>query len=149
MLARLFLLFILLPMVELVLLLVIADHTSAMFTIGLIVLTGVVGAWLARHEGTQCVRRIQSELAEGQMPGDSLVDGMMILVAGAVLITPGVITDVFGFALLIPPIRALLKRYVRTRFQHHIVVSGFSTGPQQGRQSDDVIDVEHRPTDPP
>ncbi len=75
MLARLLLLFILVPMIELALLLLIAQHTSALFTLGLIVFTGVLGAWLARREGTQCLSRIQTELSQGQMPGDSLVDG--------------------------------------------------------------------------
>ncbi len=149
MLARLLLLFILLPMVELALLLVIAQHTSPLFTIGLIIVTGVVGAWLARREGTQCLSRIQAELSEGQLPGDSLVDGLMILIAGAVLITPGVLTDILGFSLLIPPVRASLKQLVVARFKHRIVVSGFSADPRPGGNSDDAIDVEHRPTEPP
>lgn len=149
MLARLFLLFVLVPMVELALLLVIAQHTSALFTFGLILVTGVAGAWLARREGTQCLTRIQGELSQGQMPGDSLVDGLMILVAGVMLITPGVLTDLLGFSLLIPPVRAVLKRLVVARFKHRIVVSGFSSGMRSDGNFDDVIDVEHRPADPP
>lgn len=150
---RLLLLFILLPFLEFALLLVIAEHTSWQFTLGLIIVTGVVGAWLARREGTQCLGRIQSELSQGQMPGDSLVDGMMILVAGAMLITPGIITDIFGFSLLIPPMRFRLKQLVIARLKHRIVVSGFSSvpqsGPQPGSGFEDAIDVDHRPTEPP
>lgn len=149
MLARLLLLFILLPMVELALLLLIAQHTSALFTLGLIVVTGVIGAWLARREGTQCLSRIQKELSQGQLPGDSLVDALMILVAGAVLITPGVITDILGFSLLVPPIRVVLKRLVIARFKHRIVVSGSSSPSSGGTAFEDIIDVEHRPSEPP
>jgi UPF0716 protein FxsA len=83
------------------------------------------------------------------MPGDSLVDGLMILVAGVMLITPGVLTDLLGFSLLIPPVRAVLKRLVVARFKHRIVVSGFSSGMRSDGNFDDVIDVEHRPADPP
>lgn len=149
MLARLLLLFILLPMVELALLLVIAEHTSVLFTLGMIIVTGVIGASLARREGTQCLSRIRAELAQGQLPGDSLVDGLMILVAGAMLITPGVLTDMLGFSLLISPIRARLKRLVVARFQHRVVVSGFSSGSPRHGEIDDVIDVEHRASDAP
>ena len=149
MLARLLLLFILLPMVELALLLLIAQHTSALFTLGLIIVTGVIGAWLARREGTQCLSRIQKELSRGQLPGDSLVDALMILIAGAVLLTPGVLTDLLGFFLLIPPIRVVLKQYVIARFKDRIVVSGFSASPPHGGDSDDIIDVEHHPSEPP
>ena len=148
MLARLLLLFILLPMVELALLLLIAEHTSALFTLGLIIVTGVLGAWLARREGTQCLSRIQKELSRGQLPGDSLVDALMILVAGALLLTPGVLTDLFGFFLLASPIRVVLKRFVIARFKHRIVVSGFSASTPRGGDMDDIIDVEPRPSDP-
>jgi UPF0716 protein FxsA len=148
-LGRLLLLFILVPMVELALLLLIGQYTGILFTLGLIVFTGALGAWLARHQGTQCLSRIQAELAKGQMPGDSLLDGLMILVAGAVLITPGVLTDILGFSLLIPPMRRVLKQLVIARFQHRIVVSGFSAGRRDASEFNDVIDVDHRPSDPP
>ena len=149
MLARLILLFILLPMLELALLMLIAEHTSLLFTLALIVVTGVIGAWLAKREGLQCLSRIQKELSQGQLPGDSLVDALMILVAGAVLITPGIITDILGFSLLVPPIRAAIKQRVIARFKHRIVVSNFSSSSPQHAGFDDIIDVEHHPSEPP
>ena len=94
-------------------------------------------------------QRIQKELSQGQLPGDSLVDALMILVAGAVLITPGVITDILGFSLLVPPIRVVLKRLVIARFKHRIVVSGSSSPSSGGTAFEDIIDVEHRPSEPP
>lgn len=149
MLARLLLLFILVPMIELSLLLLIAKHTSVLFTLGLIIVTGVIGASLARREGLQCLSRIQRELSQGHLPGDSLVDALMIFIAGALLITPGVLTDVVGFSLLVPQIRGVLKKLVVARFKDRIVVSGFSTKGPQGADMGDTIDVEHRPAEPP
>ena len=146
MLLRLLLLFVVLPLVELALLLWLADVTSWQLTFGLVICTGVLGGWLARHEGLRCWRAVQEQLARGELPADSLLDGLLILVAGAVLITPGVITDLAGFALLVPPIRGLVKRYLVARFQARMIVapmSGFRDRPPEG----DVIDVEHRPAD--
>jgi len=143
---RLLLLFIVLPLVELALLLWLADVTGWQFTFGLVICTGVLGGWLARHEGLRCWRAVQQQLARGELPADSLLDGLLILVAGAVLITPGVITDLTGFALLVPPIRGLVKRYLVARFKARMVVagtSGFGARPPD----EDVIDVEHRPAD--
>jgi len=146
-LVRLFLLFTLIPLVELAMLFWISQHTGWLFTISLVIVTGVVGAWLARREGLRCWLEVQRQLAEGKLPAEPLLDGLMILVAGAVLITPGVLTDLVGFALLVPPIRGLVRRYLAARFQANLVVhprQGFAEPPAQ---DDDVIDVEYRETD--
>ncbi len=116
MLAYLLLLFTVIPLVELYLLVQIMQRTSFSATIALVLLTGVVGASLARWQGFRTVRRIQDELAAGRMPTESLVDGLLILVAGAVLVTPGVLTDAVGFLLLIPACRTLVKRWLKRRF---------------------------------
>ncbi len=146
MLVRLLLLFISLPLVELVLLLYLAAHTGFVFTLGLVIFTGVLGAWLARREGLQCWIRVQNEIAQGQLPADSLLDGLIILVAGALLITPGVLTDLTGFALLVPPLRRQIKKYVAGRIRGGIVVAAGSP-PPSGATPDDVIDAEHFPSD--
>ena len=122
MLARLFLLFTIVPLAELVLLLALADATSWQFTLAVVLITGIVGATLARHEGLRCWQRVHQELAAGRLPGDSLLDALMILVAGALLVTPGVLTDLVGFALLIPPFRTVVKRWLTHRFQSQIHV---------------------------
>lgn len=158
MLLRLLLLFTVVPLVELVLLLVLADKTSWQLTLGLVLLTGIVGAALARHQGLRCLRRIHDQLAGGQMPGDSLLDGLMILLAGAVLVTPGILTDLVGFGLLLPPVRSLLKRRLKDRFRERIRV----TSSLHGRfyagdgppEHDEIIDTRivdapaERPDDP-
>lgn len=120
MLLRLLLLFTVVPLVELVLLLELAAKISWPFTLVLILTTGVVGAALARHEGIRCLKRIQQQMAAGQLPADPLIDGLMILVAGAVLVTPGILTDLVGFALLLPIFRRLVKRWLKGRFEARI-----------------------------
>lgn len=147
MLVRLLILFTVVPLVELTLLLLIAEHIGAVYTLGLIIVTGLAGAWLARHQGLLCWRNAQEQIARGQLPADSLLDGLMILLAGAVLITPGVLTDLAGFALLVPPIRGLVRRYVAARIKARITLRrppGYGGG---STRDDDVIDVEHRPSD--
>ena len=147
MLVRLFLLFTLVPLGELALLFWIAQHTGWLFTLGLVIVTGVVGASLARHEGLRCWLEVQRQLAEGKLPAEPLLDGLMILVAGALLITPGVLTDLVGFALLVPPIRRLVRRYLAARFQAQIVVHPMQGFAEPPAEDDDVIDVEYRKTD--
>ena len=154
MLLRLILLFTVVPLVELWLLMQISRVTGPLFTLTLVILTGVVGATLARRQGWQTWQRIQRELSEGKAPGGSLVDGLLILIAGAVLITPGVLTDIVGFALLIPPVRAALKRGLASRFKAQAAVQ-FQMGRAPGwhrpdsSSNDTIIDAEvlHRSTD--
>ena len=112
--ARLAVLFIVVPLVELYLLFQLTDWTgSPAATIGLVLFTGVLGAWLAKQQGLSTLRKIQTAMAEGRIPGRELVDGAMILVAGALLLTPGILTDIFGFSLLVPPCRALYRRLLK------------------------------------
>jgi len=115
-----YLLFIVIPAVELVLLIEVGKQIGTLPTIGLIVATGFIGATLARYQGLAVLARLRSEVGAGQLPGDVLIDGVLILVAGALLVTPGVLTDAVGFLLLIPPTRAGLKRYLKKRFQRAV-----------------------------
>lgn len=117
MLLRLFLLFTVVPLVELVLLFVLADHTGWEFALALVLITGIAGAALARWQGLRCLRRFHEQTAAGRIPADPLMDGLMILVAAALLVTPGVLTDLAGFALLLPPVRSVLKRRVRRHWE--------------------------------
>ncbi len=146
MLLRLLLLFTVLPLVELVLLLILADNTSWQFTLALVLLTGVVGAALARHEGLRCWKRVQQKLAAGELPGDPLLDALMILLAGALLVTPGVLTDLFGFALLLPVFRRIVKRSLARRFLASIRVTcppnGWPRPPGQTTVRDQIIDAQ-------
>lgn len=122
MLLRLLLLLTVVPLVELALLLWLAKVTDLWFTFALVIVTGALGAALARHEGLRCWRRVHDEMAAGRLPGDPLLDGLMILLAGALLVTPGVLTDLVGFGLLLPPFRRVVKRWAARRFQAQLTI---------------------------
>jgi len=117
MLGRLLLLFLLTPAVELGILIQVDQVIGFGPTIALIILTGIAGSYLARREGVNTWRRLNERLNAGDLPGKELVDGVIILVAGALLVTPGVLTDVFGFLGLIPPTRALIRKMLLRRFR--------------------------------
>lgn len=117
---RLLLLFILVPIAELALLIEIGKRVGLPATLALIVLTGALGAWLARWQGLGVLAKIRSEMSEGRLPAGQLVDGVLILVAGAVLMTPGVLTDALGFFCLIPPCRRFLKSHLSRRFERAV-----------------------------
>jgi UPF0716 protein FxsA len=139
----LILLFCTVPLVELYLLFALAGRIGPGPTFLIVIGTGIVGATLAKFQGFQILRRIQAELDHQRMPTTSLVDGGMILVAAALLLTPGIFTDLFGFSLLIPPIRAvyrrLLTRYLRHRVEVH--VTGMPAG-HPAAPRDEIIDAK-------
>ncbi|MCP3962896.1 MAG: FxsA family protein [bacterium] len=118
---RLLLLFTIVPLVELALLVQIGDQVGLLATIALVVLTGAIGAWLARSQGLRALGRLQDELGQGRMPTEALLDGLMIFIAGAVLLTPGLLTDLFGFFLLVPAgrrtVRGIVSARLRRRFE--------------------------------
>ena len=147
MLFRLLLLFTIVPLIELWLLLELSEKTSLSVTILIVLATGVIGAWLARLEGWRVMTRMQDDVAAGRMPGDAILDGLMILIAGALLITPGLLTDAFGFALLVPPVRGLLKAFLKRRFASRFTVtrmSGSADYGQRGREAagSQIIDAQ-------
>jgi UPF0716 protein FxsA len=148
MLIRLAMLFILLPLVELALLMFISARLhSWLVTMALVILTGIVGAWLARREGLNCYRRVQQQMAQGQIPADSLVDGLMILVAGAVLVTPGIITDCVGFTLLIPQFRQMVRQRIVKRLRAHVTASVQPPQSDGEDRYDAIINVEYKSPD--
>lgn len=147
MLLRLVLLFTLIPLVELALLFLIAEHAGGLVTLLLVILTGVAGAWLARWQGVRCWRQVHEQMARGQLPAGPLLDGLMILVAAVLLITPGVLTDLLGFALLVPPIRKLIGRGLAARLNARMVVYRQTDYQNRPTEDDDVIDFEHRRLD--
>ncbi len=112
--------FILLPIAELWLLFKVDAHLGLGATLLIVVVTGFVGAWLARAQGLMVMLQIQRDLNEGRMPAPRFLDGTMILVAGALLITPGLITDTVGFLLLVPSVRALIKAWLRTKIEEKL-----------------------------
>lgn len=109
MLGVLALLFLVVPFAELFVLLQVGRAIGAFETIGLLIVVSVVGAWLVKREGIGVLRRAQARMQQGSVPGRELVDGVLILFAGALLLTPGFLTDIVGILLLLPPVRAALR----------------------------------------
>ena len=116
MLMKLLVAFIVVPLVELYLLLQLAQWTSASTTFLVVILTGVIGSMLARREGVMAWARFQAALAAGRSPSRELQDGLMIVFAAALLLTPGLLTDALGFTLLLPVGRDLMRRFVLARY---------------------------------
>jgi len=114
---KLLLIFIGIPLLELMLLIELGREIGFWPTIFLVVATGIFGAALARSQGMWIWMEIQHELRQGNMPADKLVDGLLILIGGIVLLTPGLLTDIFGFILLIPVTRDIFKSAIRRKFR--------------------------------
>jgi UPF0716 protein FxsA len=103
------LLIIVIPAIDIGVLLLSGKTIGLFPTIAFIIFTGVLGAYLAKREGLQTIKRVQEQLSYGQIPGDSLLDGICILIGATLLLTPGFVTDLFGFLLLFPPSRKPFK----------------------------------------
>ncbi len=106
---RLFLLFTAVPLLELMILIELGSALGLSATVGIVMLTGVIGAWAARTQGFYVLKKIQEEMGAGRLPAEQLVDGAMVLVGGVFLITPGLLTDFTGFALMVPAVRGLIR----------------------------------------
>lgn len=113
---KIFLAFTLIPAAEIYLLITIGSSIGALNTFLIIIITGVVGAYLARLQGMYTLSKIQSNLQQGIIPAEELIDALIILVAGVVLLTPGFLTDIAGLLLLIPQVRFYFKRWLRKKF---------------------------------
>jgi UPF0716 protein FxsA len=132
--AVLALLFLVVPLVELYVIIQVGQAIGALNTIGILVLDSVVGGWLMKREGIGVMRRLQAQLEQGAMPGREIVDAFLILFGGALMLTPGFLTDLIGIALLLPPVRAVVRTVLARRFKTIVVQRGTPFG-------GDVIDL--------
>jgi UPF0716 protein FxsA len=110
---KLILLFIIIPLIELIIILKVGSTIGFLQTLISLTIMGVIGAYLAKSQGLIAIRRVQEQLNTGIMPGNELLDGLIILGASLLLITPGLLTDIFGIILLIPPTRRLVREYLK------------------------------------
>ena len=117
---KLLLAFILVPLIEIYILIEVGGFIGTLPTIAVVILTGVVGAYLARVQGLRTMLRIRESMEQGAMPTEDLFDAALILVAGVTLLTPGFLTDAAGVLLLIPTTRAVVKEWVRGMAQKWI-----------------------------
>lgn len=136
--------FIVVPIIELVVIGQIWDVLGGWPTVGLLFLDSLVGAILVRREGVKAWRRFRSAIEDRRWPGDEVTQGGLVLVGGALLLTPGFVTDAVGLAMVAPPTRALLSRAIRSRMRS-VASNTFGVGGaarQEGSRGGDVLDVE-------
>jgi UPF0716 protein FxsA len=151
--SRLFVLLTLAPLVEVLLLVWIAQQTNLTVVLLLIFVPGLFGVWLARREGLRSLQVVREEMARGQIPSRSLVDGLLVLLASGLLIVPGVLTDLVGLALLVRPLRRVVGRYLTGKMEARVqsMMAGNQwAGPGRDRIIDvRVIDAESGPSREP
>lgn len=144
MLGKLLAAFILIPLIEFFLLVEVAARTSFGTTFLLVIGTGILGSVLARREGIEAWKRFHLAMNQGRVPSNEIQDGLMIVFAGALLLTPGLLTDAVGFLLLTPAGRALAKHWLVNRYignmQVHMSTQGFKT---QGFKTQGFEQHEH------
>jgi UPF0716 protein FxsA len=118
----LFLLFVTIPPIEIGLFIIVGTRLGLWTTLGIVLLTAVVGANLVAHQGRGELGRVQADFAAGRFPAKPLAHGAMILVAGALLITPGFLTDILGFSLLSPQVREMLRKWGVRRWSNRVTI---------------------------
>ena len=154
-------LFLLVPIAELYVIVQVASGFGVLPTLALLVLVSIAGAWLVRQQGLGVLRRLQDQLARGELPTDELVDGGLILFAGALMLTPGFLTDAVGLLLLIPLTRMGARATLLRRFRRSIEAGlggaaagpgfatwGFSSGGGRGDVGEAVIVTDSRDAPP-
>jgi len=152
MLLKLFLLFTVIPAMELWLIIKVGSSIGAMPTLALLILSGFIGAYCARMQGLSVIRRFSESVSKGEAPAETLLDGLLVVIGGVMMITPGFITDAVGLILVTPAGRKIVKPFVaawlKKRITAHVVYPGGAAGfggfgPSAGprRNDDDVIDV--------
>ncbi len=157
----LFLLFIVVPVIEITLLINVGQAIGAWYTVGLVLLSAFIGVNMLRYQGLSTLARAQQRMNEGQIPGNEMVEGLVLAVGGALLLTPGFVTDVVGFLCLIPFTRKSFAKLVMSRFtvvamaqqqkgensENPFVHHASPLNPQSKKQDGDVIDGDFRRED--
>lgn len=147
MLLPLVLLFILVPIAELAILIQVGQEIGLLWTVAILIADSVLGSLLMRSQGRATWRRFNVALQSGRPPANEVLDGVLVIFGGALLLTPGFITDIVGLTFLLPPTRAVLRRLLVRRFAHRMVAAATASATRQPpRPGDDVegsaVDVE-------
>ncbi len=137
----LFLLFLLVPLIEIGVFIEVGGLIGLLPTLGLILLTAVLGTWQLRAQGLSTLARARQQMEQGQLPAQELYDGFCLIIAGALLLTPGFVTDAVGFALFVPAFRRLLRHLIAQRIRMRAEVRMRQHG---NRGSSTIIDGEFR-----
>lgn len=146
---RLFLLFIVVPLVDFFLLIWLGQQVGLLPTVGLVILTAAIGAWLVRLQGAEVRRKLMEQFSNRQNPAELLTDGAMIMLAAGLLLTPGLLTDCFGFTLLTPVCRRFYQRFItkwfKKNFKVHVIKPDFSEGVPRDANTVDGEVVRDKP----
>ena len=144
-------LFIVMPIVEIYVIIQVGQAIGALWTIALLIADSLIGARLLRWQGRTAWLRFQEAIAAGRMPHNEVIDGVMIVVGGTLLLTPGFITDIFGLLLLLPPTRAVLRRTVVRSIRRRGAVTRvvFRAAPRRGTYPPPPPPQQPPPNDPP
>ena len=134
MLLPLVLLFVVVPLAELFVIIQVGQAIGVWWTIGILIADSILGSVLMRSQGRAAWRRFNDALRAGRVPAREVIDGALVIFGGALLLTPGFLTDILGLVLLLPPTRAVVRAVLLRRFAHRLVVS--ATAPRQRRPDD-------------
>ena len=130
-------LFVVVPIVELAVIIQVGQAIGVLPTVALLIVDSVVGSWLLRREGRAAWARFRGALDAARIPSNEVVDGALVLFGGALMLTPGFLSDVLGLLLILPPTRALVNRAIRSRVRGAFGLAG-SVGLRVGRRSPDA-----------
>jgi UPF0716 protein FxsA len=139
--ALLILIFLVVPLIELIIIIQVGQLVGAWWTVAALVAVSVAGAWLMRREGTRAWGNFRAALASGRVPADEVLEGALVLFGGALLLTPGFATDALGLLLMIPVTRRMIAAVIKRRLGARFSVTTVSGGGRARRRPDDVIDV--------
>ncbi len=142
---KLLILFTVVPVLELYVLFKAGQHIGAVYTIAIVIMTGIAGAAYAKQQGVQIIAQVKTTINQGQMPGRELVEGVMVLAGGIMLLTPGFITDFTGFSLLIPFTRNFFTELALSYFKNKVQMGAWqkpSNFNSYNYQEDDV-EIQH------
>ncbi len=151
---KLFLLFAVMPMIEIMILLQVAENIGGWFTFSLVLITAFIGAQLVRQQGISTMLTARTKMASGTVPGQELVEGVLLLIAGVLLVTPGFVTDGIGFLFVLPMTRPAIARFLMSQFTVKAMHGGFQgdnpfggnsqAKPQEKNRTDgDIIEGEY------
>jgi UPF0716 protein FxsA len=142
MLLPLVLVFIVVPIVEIYVIIQVGQTIGALWTIALLVADSILGSVLMRSQGRAAWRRFNEAVAVGRVPAREVLDGVLVIFGGALLLTPGFVTDVFGLSFLLPPSRAVIRRLLVRRFAGRFTVSRPPRGPGSRPRRETGFDVD-------
>lgn len=142
---RLFLLFLIVPLIEIALFIQVGGFIGLWWTLAIVILTAALGTFLVRSQGLAVLAQLRGSFEELRDPTEPLAHGAMVLFSGALLLTPGFFTDAVGFALMVPGIRARIFQFFRSR----ISVQSVQYGQPADKEADIVIDAEFEEVEPP